>query len=140
MVLNKHRKTAYICCLLLITANCSPIVERKNSDTNESGTNKQIEKKPKTLTISIERPEPIHESFDDALTDDEAEVLFPKALKRRVGRFLFDIFDKQIGSEAGGSYMSSGDDIFSGFRNLFNLNVDTNAVMTVSILYQMYSI
>ena len=86
------------------------------------------------------RPTPVcghaWQRIDDKLTDDEAEVLLPKALKRRVGRFLFDILDdKQFGSEGSGGYMSDGEDIFSGLGRLFNLNIDQNAVMTVMLLY-----
>ena len=132
MVFQTCWKTGYIFCLLLLTAATSPIVERKSSDTIESGIS--IEKKPKSLTINIKRPEPLHKSFDDELTDDEAEVLLPKALKNRMGRFLFDFLDGSTkGSETYGGYQA--EDGKSIFDNLFNLNLDTNSVMTVSEAY-----
>ena len=120
----------------MLAANPLPAFDTSNSLKVNSDRENPIEKKSKSLTINIKRPEPIHESFDDKLTDDEAEVLLPKALKRRVGRFLFDILDdKQFGSEGSGGYMSDGEDIFSGLGRLFNLNIDQNAVMTVMLLF-----
>ena len=125
-----------LCYASMLAANPLPAFDTSNSDKVNSDREIPIEKKPKSLTINIKRPEPIHQSFDDKLTDDEAEVLIPKALKRRVGRFLFDILDdKQLGSESSGGYMSDGEDIFSGLGRLFNLNIDQNAVMTVMLLY-----
>ena len=125
-----------LCYVSMLAANPLPALDTSSGDKVHSDREIPIEKKPKSLTINIKRPEPIHESFDDKLTDDEAEVLLPKALKRRVGRFLFDILDdKQYGSEGAGGYMSDGEDIFSGLGRLFNLNIDQNAVMTVMLLY-----
>jgi hypothetical protein len=108
------------------------MLERMGSEKLNSGPIMKEEKKPKSLTISIERPESVQGEFNDNLTDDEAEVLLPKAMKRRMGRFLFDLFDKEVGSDSYGGYASTGtDDIFAGFGRLFNLNIDSNAVMTV---------
>ena len=130
---------AILCYVSMIVANPLPVLDTSNGDKINSDRQNPIDKKTKSLTINIKRPEPIHESFDDKLTDDEAEVLIPKALKRRVGRFLFDILDdKQFGSEGSGGYMSDGEDIFSGLGRLFNLNIDQNAVMTVMLLFQIF--
>ena len=131
-------KTIFVICLFVTTVISLPVVERsysKSDDNAQSESQNKEQKKPKSLTISIQRPEPLHESFNDELTDDEAEVLLPKALKRRAGRFLFDLLD---GSDASSmsSYMTDGsDDFFSGLGRLFNLNVDQNAVMTVNKIY-----
>lgn len=131
-------KNLFIICLFATTVISLPVVERSYSKSDasvQSDTQNNEKKKPKSLTISIQRPEPIHESFNDKLTDDEAEVLLPKAMKRRMGRFLFDLLD---GSDASSmsSYMTDGsDDFFSGLGRLFNLNVDQNAVMTVNKIY-----
>ena len=126
--------SAILCYVSMIVANPLPALDTSNGDKINSDRQNPIDKKPKSLTINIKRPEPIHESFDEKLTDDEAEVLIPKALKRRVGRFLFDILDT-TGSESSGGYMSDGEDIFSGLGRLFNLNIDSNAVMTVTLFY-----
>ena len=131
MALRKFLKTGFICCLYITNVFSLPVVERMSSEKINSGTIMKGEKKPKSLTISVERPEPVHEEFNDKLTDDEAEVLLPKAMKRRMGRFLFDLFDKEVGADSYGGYASAGDDIFAGFGRLFNLNIDSNAVMTV---------
>ena len=131
-------KNLFIICLFVTTVISLPVVERSYSKSDarvQSDTQNNEKKKPKSLTISIQRPEPIHESFNDKLTDDEAEVLLPKAMKRRMGRFLFDLLD---GSDASSmsSYMTDGsDDFFSGLGRLFNLNVDQNAVMTVNKIF-----
>ena len=128
-------KVRFIACLFIATVISNPVADRSisNSDTmTESDHKNDVKKKAKSLTISIQRPESIQESFNDKLTDDEAEVLLPKAMKRRMGRFLFDLLDSSDASSMS-SYMSDGsDDFFSGLGRLFNLNVDTNAVMTVS--------
>ena len=127
-------KVLLITCLFIGIVISNPVADRSisNSDTmTESDPQSNVKKKPKSLTISIQRPESIQESFNDKLTDDEAEVLLPKAMKRRMGRFLFDLLDSSDASSMS-SYMSDGsDDFFSGLGRLFNLNVDTNAVMTV---------
>ena len=92
------------------------------------------EKKPKSLTLKIERPQPLHESFDSTLTDDEKENLIPAALKRRMGRFLFDFLDGNSGDGyAAPSYsMPDTKDIFG---DLFKFNIDSNAVTTVGNLW-----
>ena len=130
----RNWKVLFITCFFLATVISNPVADRSinNSDTiTESDPQNNVKKKPKSLTISIQRPESIQESFNDKLTDDEAEVLLPKAMKRRMGRFLFDLLDSSDASSMS-SYMSDGsDDFFSGLGRLFNLNVDTNAVMTV---------
>ena len=133
-------RTCLICCLFVGTVVPSPIVERKGSEMIDSDPGQQVEKKANSLTISIQRPGPIHEEFNDSLTDDEAAVLLPKALKRRMGRFLFDFLDtSESDTDSHGGYMSQGsDDIFSGLGRLFNLNLDSNAVMTVNINKRFY--
>ena len=128
-------KVLFIASLFIATVISSPAADRSISNSGtmtESDPKNNVKKKAKSLTISIQRPESIQESFNDKLTDDEAEVLLPKAMKRRMGRFLFDLLDSSDASSMS-SYMSDGsDDFFSGLGRLFNLNVDTNAVMTVS--------
>ena len=126
--------SAILCYVSMIVANPLPTLSTFDGDKVNSDQQNPIDKKPKSLTINVKRPEPIHESFNDKLTDDEAEVLLPKALKRRVGRFLFDFLDT-TGSESSGGYMSDGEDIFSGLGRLFNLNIDQNAVMTVMLFF-----
>ena len=127
-------KVIFIACLFIATVISIPVADRSISNSDkmtESDPKNNVKKKAKSLTISIQRPESIQESFNDKLTDDEAEVLLPKAMKRRMGRFLFDLLDSSDASSMS-SYMSDGsDDFFSGLGRLFNLNVDTNAVMTV---------
>ena len=129
-------KTVYISCLLVMTVSTSPINKKvgdKSSATVESVNDKQYEKKPKSLTINIKRPEPVKNPFDDTLTDDEAEVLVPKAIKNRMGRFLFDILDSSNAENYLSPSLEDGKDLFANsFGNLFNLNIDSNAVMTVS--------
>ena len=131
MALRKFWKLGLIYCLYITSVISLPVVERKSGDKLYS--DPKLEKKPKSLTISIERPESVQKEFNDSLTDDEAEVLLPKAMKRRMGRFLFDLFDKEVGAESYGGYMNTGasDDLFAGLGRLFNLNIDSNAVMTV---------
>ena len=112
MDLVRSWKLLFIMFLFLSTVMSFPVVERSesNSDANiGSDPKNNVKKKPKSLTISIQRPESIHESFNDKLTDDEAEVLLPKAMKRRMGRFLFDLLDSSD-SSAMSSYMSDGSD------------------------------
>jgi len=127
-------KTVYISCLLLMAVSTTPINKKvgdKSSATVESVNDKQHEKKPKSLTINIKRPEPVKNPFDDTLTDDEAEVLIPKAIKRRMGRFLFDILDSSNAENYLAPSLEDGKDLFANsFGNLFNLNIDSNAVMT----------
>ena len=119
--------------LFSLTVMSFPVVERSesNSDANiGSDPKNNVKKKPKSLTISIQRPESIHESFNDKLTDDEAEVLLPKAMKRRMGRFLFDLLDSSD-SSAMSSYMSDGsDDFFSGLGRLTSLITDSTSVLS----------
>ena len=138
MVLFNVWKTGLICCLFVATVVPSPIIERENLKQIDPEPGQKAEKKAKSLTISIQRPEPIHEEFNDSLTDDEAAILLPKALKRRMGRFLFDFLDTSE-SDSHGGYMTQGsDDIFSGIGRLFNLNIDSNAVMTVNMKNNVY--
>ena len=137
MDLIRSWKILLFICLYSATVISYPVVERSNTESDrnaESDLKNDVKKKPKSLTISIQRPESIQESFDDKLTDDEAEVLLPTAMKRRMGRFLFDLLDSSDASSMS-SYMSDGsDDFFSGLGRLFNLNVDSNAVMTVCLM------